>query len=449
MQNVANKVREDLVPGAMFDAVYLDDLTTAGTLRTGHTSVHDWYGLHAQGTRAQGTRVQHDVPGLQVDGYFPDDSKTTWAESNPYGNKKYPNDSQFVMRFPHPGSWNGKLVITGAPGVRGQYANDFIIGDFVLAKGYAFASTDKGNSGAFFFRDGKEPGDAVAEWHRRVGQLTRAAKDAAKKYYGSKPRRTYVTGISNGGYLTRYALENSPELYDGGVDWEGTLWLPEGPNLLTFLPRAIKAYRAYFGAMTEEERQKAAAAMTKAGFPPDQGGIVPPARGGLWFHHNQTYWGLTQTIYRLEFDPTYSGDEADYDYAQRIEEGPQAQTLRDAVKRVSLTGNIGKPLITLHGTLDALLPITQTSDVYAELVEKAGRSDLHRYYTIDKGNHTDSYYDYAELRDELRPILPCYRAAFEELEKWVEKKKYQPPPNQTVAQPADADFSNSCPPLKR
>jgi poly(3-hydroxybutyrate) depolymerase len=29
------------------------------------------------------------------------------------------------------------------------------------------------------------------------------------------PERTYITGISNGGYLTRYALENTPELYDG------------------------------------------------------------------------------------------------------------------------------------------------------------------------------------------------------------------------------------------
>lgn len=83
MQERTSKLSEDLVPGAKFDPVYLDDLTTAGTLRTGHTNVHDWFGLHAQGTRAQGTHVQQDVPGLQIDGYFPDDSRTTRAPTNP------------------------------------------------------------------------------------------------------------------------------------------------------------------------------------------------------------------------------------------------------------------------------------------------------------------------------------------------------------------------------
>jgi hypothetical protein len=39
-----------------------------------------------------------------------------------------------VIRLPE--HWNGKLIVTGAPGIRRQYANDFIIGDWVLARGY-------------------------------------------------------------------------------------------------------------------------------------------------------------------------------------------------------------------------------------------------------------------------------------------------------------------------
>ncbi len=51
--------------------------------------------------------------------------------------------------------------------------------------------------------------------------------------------------MSNAGYLVRWQLENHPELYDGGVDWEGTLWRADGPNLLTFLPPALRYYLAY------------------------------------------------------------------------------------------------------------------------------------------------------------------------------------------------------------
>ena len=109
-----------------------------------------------------------------------------------------------------PARWNGKLVVSGAPGTRSQYANDFLISDWVLSKGYAFASTDKGNNGATFYDDGSTPGGSVREWNRRVTQLTRATKAVVRQRYGHAPRRTYMFGISNGGYLTRWQLENRP-----------------------------------------------------------------------------------------------------------------------------------------------------------------------------------------------------------------------------------------------
>src|SRR6266496_259477 len=183
----------------------LGELTTAGTVASGHTVAADWAGL-TQASLPQPS----GVPGIQIDGYFPDTSTTNT-------NHGWNHDSQFVLRLPD--HWTGGLVITGAPGVRRQYANDFIIGDWVLARGYAFASTDKGNTGVLFFQDGAAPGDAVAEWHARVRELTVAAKQVVHQRYGRNPQFTYMTGISNGGYLTRYALENNQELYDGGVDW--------------------------------------------------------------------------------------------------------------------------------------------------------------------------------------------------------------------------------------
>jgi len=327
-----------------------------------------------------------------------------------------------------PEIWNGKLVVTGPSGVRGQYANDFILSDFILGKGYAYASTDKGNSGLRFYTDGRMPGDAMEEWNWRVGQLAFAAKGAAAAYYGKYPERTYITGISNGGYLTRYALENSPWLYDGGVDWEGALWRPQGPNPLTFLSVALKYYPEYKSTGSQAARE----AIVEAGFHPDS--------EFLWDYHYKTYWGVTQQIFREEIDPISRVPQAEYDYLSRPRE------VKDAVARVSLSGNIGKPLITLHGELDTLLPMKANSDEYVTLIDRAGRSRLHRYYTIEGGNHVDWLYDVPEFRDKLRPILPCYRACFEMLERWVEDGR-EPPESQSVQRPANGNVVDTCPPL--
>ena len=413
------------VPGAeMQKSACLDDLTTAGTTTSGHTDESDWEGLHAAATENPS-----GVPGLQVDGYFPDTS--TFNTENGWS-----HDSQFVMRFPD--DWNGKLVITGAPGIRKQYSPDFIIGDWVLAAGYAYASTDKGNSGNSFYQDGETPGDALAEWHYRVTELAVAAKESVRLRYGRVPSRTYITGISNGGYLTRWQLENRPDLYDGGVDWEGTLVTPGEPNLFTYLPAALRNYPRYRATGDAAAHD----AMIAAGF--------APGSEFLWDDHYAVYWDLTQRTYREEFDPEYDGElgagipfcqpgtpscDADYDWGSR----PQA--VRDAVAKVSLHGTIGKPLLTLHGTWDALLPIGTDSDIYAAMVGKAGKGALHRYYVIEHGNHVDGRYDV--FPDRLRPILPCHRTAFQALERWVEKGA-APPPSQFVPDTRTGDVVNQC-----
>lgn len=416
------------VPGAEKHMAYcLDDLSTTYLVSAGRTDASDWISLHSQATR----NPSGAVPGIQIDGYFPDTSTTNTTNG-------WNHDAQFVIRLPD--NWNGKLVITGAPGVRKQYATDYLISDWVLARGYAFASTDKGNTGTNFYKDGAAPGDAIAEWHRRVTELTIAAKQVVAQRYGRVPLRTYMTGISNGGYLTRYALENRPDLYDGGVDWEGPHWRPEGPNLFTSLPAALKNYPIYRATFN----QAAHASIIAAGF--------APGSEFLWDHHYAVYWDLTQRTYREEMDPTYDGIvdgglpfclsgtpycDADYQYQAR------PQVVKDAVARISLTGRIGKPMITLHGTLDTLLPISTNSDPYAELIKGAGRGHLHRYYVVEDGNHVDQLYDVFPNR--LRPIAPCYRAAFAALERWVEESgNVKPPASKTIARPVSGDLANEC-----
>lgn len=402
----------------------LEDLTTEGTSRSGHTNTSDWSGLHAESTRNPS-----GIPGIQIDGYFPDDSFTN-------SNNGWMHDSQFVVRLP--GRWNGKLVITGAPGVRRQYANDFIFSDWLLARGYAFASTDKGNTEVVFYEDGVEPAHAVAEWHRRVRQLTLATKAVVEQRYGRRPERTYVAGISNGGYLARWAVERNPRLYDGALDWEGTLFLARGPNIFTYLPVALRNYPRYEVTGSEEAHER----MIDAGF----------AEGSefLWQYHYSVYWDLTQRIYREEFDPGYDGPlhagvpfcqpgvpncDADYNYDSRPGD------VKRAVGRISNSGRIARPMLTLHGTLDALLPITTDSDVYRDMVRAADRARLHRYYVIEDGNHVDGLYD--DYPGRLRPMLPCVRAAFRALERWVERDA-RPPNSRFVPRPDRGDVVNSC-----
>ncbi|MEU6573506.1 tannase/feruloyl esterase family alpha/beta hydrolase [Streptomyces sp. NPDC046805] len=411
------------VPGAAFQqSACLTDLTTTGLAGTPYTDMADQAGLTAGATRSPS-----GVPGLQIDGYFPDSSHFN-------GTHGWRHDAQFVIRLPD--RWNGGLVVTGAPGTRRQYSTDKAISDRVLAQGYAYAATDKGNSGTDFYRDGARPGDAVAEWNTRTTQLTRAARRVVARRYGHAPRRTYMTGMSNGGYLTRWQLENHPELYDGGVDWEGTLWTAQGPNLLTSLPTAV-AWA--LGSARDED-------LYKVGFSRES--------AFLWPYYAKAYWGVTQKIYRAEFDPAYAPDcpgpsagtsteeilapcaaDAAYAYASR------PAGVRHAVAEVALTGRIGKPLITLHGDLDALLPQAADSDVYARMIDARGRGSLHRYYTVRGGTHVDGLYDV--YPDRLRPILPCYRAAFDALVSWVERGT-PPPADRTVGRPASGDVVDSC-----
>ena len=69
------------------------------------------------------------------------------------------------------------------------------------------------------------------------------------------------------------------------------------------------------------------------------------------------------------------------------------------------------------------------SNRYRSLIENRGKGNMHRYDKIENGNHADSYFDrYRQEPAYVRPILPCYWAAFVELEKWVEGEGDDPRP---------------------
>src|SRR5436190_14119064 len=91
------------VPGAQRqETACLTGLTTASTVASGHTVAQDWAGL-----TSANLPQPVGVPGIQVDGYFPDGSTSNT-------NHGWNHDAQFVLRLPD--NWNGGLVVSGSPG---------------------------------------------------------------------------------------------------------------------------------------------------------------------------------------------------------------------------------------------------------------------------------------------------------------------------------------------
>ena len=67
------------------------------------------------------------VPGLQLQARI---------ASDPTG------QARFLLRLP--ANWNGRLVVAGASGTRSEFNGDFAWSDYVVQKGYAYASQNKG-----------------------------------------------------------------------------------------------------------------------------------------------------------------------------------------------------------------------------------------------------------------------------------------------------------------
>ncbi len=213
------------------------------------------------------------------------------------------------------------------------------------------------------------------------------------------------------------------------------------------LPEALRAYPRYAAAAEgSPEREAARRAMYAAGF--------EPGSEFLWPIYSSIYWDLTQRIYREELDPAYDGStlagtpgcttggpagsstacDAQYDLAFR----PAA--VREAFEGLELTGKLKRPMLTLQGDLDSLITRERHGDRYRELVEQAHRARLHRYYVIEGGQHVDAFYDL--FPDRLRPILPCYRTAFDALTAWVERGEQ--PPASGVVERGSGDLVNTC-----
>jgi hypothetical protein len=210
-------------------------------------------------------------------------------------------------------------------------------------------------------------------------------------------------GTSNGGYQVRRAVESAPELFDGGVDWEGTFVDEHAPNLLTDLPAAILNFPDYV-ASGFDANGTAARNIRAAGYPPD----IVAGSASLWANYSNSFWEVTHCQWQKRLDPawdTYAAGAGNYNYVSRL----AASDVGDQVASFATTGRIQRPLITVAGTMDALLPIDHHARAYARKVaaaqagpgaaeghrasEREGPRAAYRLYEVQNGNHIETYQD--------------------------------------------------------
>ena len=370
------------------------------------------------------TPIYREVPGIQVQGRFADD---------PTG------EARFLLRFPN--DWNGRLVVAGASGTRSEFNGDFAWSDLVVQRGYAYASQNKGVLNLFItdpetdplacrlnpvppllwvhFYD-NDPEKPFTQWQHYMVRGARLARRALEAHYGHEPRRTYAVGTSNGGYQVRRAIEEAPELFDGGVDWEGTFVDPDR-NILIDLPPAIRTMPDYI-ASGHDPNGDAAQAIRAAGYPPDILGTPLT----LWERYYLSFWEVTMCQWQKRLDPdydTYGSGPGNYDYFERRE----VTDVAEDVAAFQNTGRVRRPLLTVAGTMDALLPINGHARPYAEKVASHhhhhhGRD--YRLYEVQNGNHIESY---KTFYPQLELIQPHAHRAFDLLVDHVEHHRPLPP----------------------
>jgi hypothetical protein len=387
------------------------------------------------------TPITKAVPGLQLDARI---------ASDPTG------QARFLLRLPN--DWNGRLVVAGASGTRSEFNGDFAWSDYVVQQGYAYASQNKGVLNLFiaavsatppadplacrlnpaspvwvhFFDN--DPGQPFTRWAEYMIKAAQLAGDGVKAGYGHSPRFTYAVGTSNGGYQVRRAVETAPDLFDGGVDWEGTFVDEHAPNLLTDLPPAILNFPDY-AASGFNGASTAAKNIQGAGYPPD---IVSGALS-LWQSYSNQFWEVTQCQWQKRLDPaydTYGSGTGTYNYVSRL----SFSDVGAQFAAFATTGRIQRPLVTVAGTMDGLLPIDHHARAYARKVAGASnqkrddddRGDRHgdddrpayRLYEIQNGNHIETFQD---TFPQLELIEPHAQRAFDLLVSQVERNVPLPP----------------------
>ena len=347
---------------------------------------------------------------------------------------------RFFVRIPD--EWNGRLAVCGTPATRSEHANDAIFGDFLLARGYGYAASNKGipfNArlepespsdgrayGVPFALGDAPPGSVsmrfgaleprpvpVAAWHEDYAALVRTATAIATDIGGRAPERSYAVGLSIGGGQVRWLLERHPELVDGGLEWAAVYWHP-AHAFVRYLPAFLGLMPAYVASGYRDRSLHDA--IVAAGFPADRLQDRPVA--SLWDAH----YGAVPPFYADVTTFLFAGvlDSATPPPPTREARAAYVPTAaaEKSIASVAHTGRIGKPLVAIAGDADVFITPQHNFDPYLAAIRDAGCGANVWPFEVAGGTHVDPF---APFGWHLQPQLPFAWRAFDLLVNIVER----------------------------
>jgi pimeloyl-ACP methyl ester carboxylesterase len=339
--------------------------------------------------------------------------------------------------------WNGDLVVYAHGYVRptepvGIPEDQMVlpgtgisVADVVTNQGFGFATTSYSTNGLAVRQGLADLADVVDIFAAQKGE----------------PGTVYLAGVSEGGLIATLAVEQSPDVYDGGLAMCG----PYGdfaaqidhmadmravfdyffPGLIPGSPVQIPAWLVtgwddYYDATVKPQlvapanagRVDQLLAVTRAPYDPGAPGSKEPVIHDVL---NYNVEGTNDAVTKLggqpynNVDRVYSGSEDDARLNREIERyAADAAALAEIEAGYQTTGKLAVPLVMLHTTGDHVVPYWHVSRYRAKVIG-ADNIALHELRTADR---------YGHCRFEATEVL----AAFNRLISMVE----DPPPYRPV-----------------
>lgn len=285
-------------------------------------------------------------------------------------------------------AWKKQLALPGGPSLP----------DLVTQYGFAFAASSYTKDGLAVLQGVEDTMDLIAVFTSKI----------------AKPSRVFVTGVSEGGLIAVKALEQYSGALNGGLAACGPIG--DFPKQINYFGDARVLFDYFFpgvlpptaidipsslitswptvavqiGQQLQANPLKTAQLVSTANIPI---GLNPAnARdailSALWYNVFATN-DAKATLGGNPFDNNprwYSGSLNDWLLNLRVARFDAAPAALTEMRKYQTTGNLRRPLITLHTSWDPVVPAWQES-AYAKKVAAAGKSHLLVRYPVPRYGH--------------------------------------------------------------